>query len=215
MMRSSAAALAFLLNAAALGAAPAPAHAGPVLVAAGRCNSQMINGYESEIRDDDAHPPRGNPDDLQKRFNDIGALLQSLGQERGIVDSVCSSDAEKAPLFAQIGAAASWALALQSDLALRMNVPCAPAAKAIGQALLAQGWLDLASVVNQGGAIPPDVTSAAPRIQTRAAALGLTLPVYADTSAYWRTQITNQAKAAAAACPSPAATGSPAPSSSP
>jgi hypothetical protein len=164
----------------------------------------MINDYASQIRDYDAHPPRGNLGDLQKRFNDINALLQALNQERGIVDSLCDSDAAKAPLFAYIAGTASYALALESDVAVRMNQPCPPAAKAVAQALLAQGWLDLGSVVNDaGGKEPPDVIEAAPRIRTRAATLGMPLPAWADTSAYWRDQQSQAAKAAIEACPSP------------
>lgn len=187
-----------------------------------RCNSRMIGDYSNEIRDYDAHPPSGNLEDLQKRFNLINGVLQELGQERAVIDSVCPSDADKAPLYAYLSATASYALALESDIAIRINQPCPPAAKAVAQALLAQGWLDLATIVNEAGGTPPkDIADAAPRIQKRAGLLGLTLPAWADTSAYWRDQQANQAKAAVEACSSPppsaspAAAASPAPSASP
>jgi hypothetical protein len=172
----------------------------------------MINDYSAQIRDYDAHPPRGDLGELQKRFNDINEILQALGQERGVLDSFCSSDAEKAPLFNYIAATASYALALESDVAVRIDQPCPPAAKAVGQALLAQGWLNLATIVNEAGGTPPkDATDAAPRIQSRAATLGLTLPAWADTSAYWRDQISSQAKAAVEACSTPGPSPSPSP----
>lgn len=214
MIRSFAGVLAFLLIAAGFGA-PGPAvAAGPVLVASSRCNSRMINDYASQIRDWEGHPPRGNVVDLQKRFNDINDVLQSLGQERGVLESVCSTDAEKTPLFTQLSAVAAVGLALESDIAIRIDQPCTPAAKAIAQALLAQAWLNLASTVNDaGGTVAPDVTATAPKVQTRAAAIDLKLPAYPETSAYWRSQITDQAKAAIQACATPPP--SPGPSVSP
>src|SRR6185312_11358292 len=110
------------------------------------------------------------------------------------------------------GATASYALALQSDVAVRINQPCPEAARAVAKALLAQGWLNLAQIVNDaGGTVPKDVTEAAPRIQKRAAVLALTLPVWADTSAYWRDQQSNQAKSAIEACASPAPASTPTP----
>lgn len=210
MYRSILTASAFLMSLTLVGAPPAVA--GPTLVAASRCNSRMIGDYAAEIRDDDAHQPGSKLSDLQKRYNDLNELLQTLSQERAVLDSVCASDADKAPLFAYLSATASYALALQSDIALKINLPCPPAAKAVAEALLAQGWLDLASTVNDaGGTVPKDVAQAAPRIQKRAEALGMTLPVYKDTSAYWRDQQSGQAKTAIDACSTPAPSASPSP----
>jgi hypothetical protein len=184
------------------------------VVAVDRCNGRMINDYAEEVRNDDARPPRNSPADLAKRFDDISQLLAGLNQERGILDIMCTSDAQKAPYFAQIGAAAAWALTLQSDIASKLEMPCAAGSKAFSQALLAQAWLDLASIVaSTGGTLPPDVAQVAPKVQTHAAALGLTLPAYADTSSYWRDTISAQAKTAIEACPTPKPT--PEPFSSP
>jgi hypothetical protein len=203
MYRSTLAAMAFLMSLTFVGTPPAAA--GSTVAAASRCNSRMIGDYAGEVRDYDAHPSAVDLASLQKRFNDINEVLKALGQERSVLDSVCTSDADKAPLFAYAGATASYALALQSDVAVRINQPCPDAARAVAKALLAPGWLNLAQVVNDAGGTPPkDVTEAAPRIQKRAAVLGLTLPVWADTSAYWRDQVANQAKAAIQACSSPA-----------
>jgi hypothetical protein len=190
-----------------------PARAG-ALVALDRCNDRMVNDYATQVRDYDAHPARSNPTDLEKRFNDIDQLLADLNQEQGILDNVCSSDAQKSPMFTQIGATAAWGLALESDIATKLGLPCPAGAKAFSEALLAQAWLDLASIVNENsGTVPADVARTAPKIQTRAAALGLTLPAYPQTSGYWRDTIAAQTKTAVQACPTPS--GSPAPSSSP
>ena len=206
--------MALLISLTFLGAPPAAAASGAVAV--NRCDSRMINDYASQVRDYDAHPPRGDIADLQKRFNDINQLLQGLSQERTVIDSVCQNGADKVPLFAYLGATASYALALESDVALRINLPCLAGAKAVAQALLAQGWLDLAMIVNDAeGKVPKDVTDAAPRIQTRAATLGLTLPSWTDTSAYWRDNINKLARATIEACPTPVPSGNPSPTASP
>jgi hypothetical protein len=179
------------------------------LVAADRCNGRMVNDYAEQIRDDDAHPPRNNPADLEKRFDDISQLLAGLNQERGILDIMCSTDAQKAPYFAQIGAMAAWALALQSDIASKLEMPCPAGSNGFAQALVAQAWLDLASIVNGEGAVSHDVAQVAPKVQARAAALGLTLPAYADASSYWRDTISAQAKTSIQACPTPSPTPEP------
>jgi hypothetical protein len=62
----------------------------------------------------------------------------------------------------------------------------------------------MANLINEGGGtVPPIFKDVIPRVQTRAAAVNLTLPVWADTSAYWRDGIRDKAKALAATCPSP------------
>jgi hypothetical protein len=172
----------------------------------------MIGDYETSIRNYDAHGPRDNPADLEKRLGNLSDLLSQLDEERGILDATCSSDADKAPLFAQIGAAEAWALALESDIAIKLNASCPPAAKALPQAMLAQAWLTIAATVNDaGGTVPKSIAEVVPKIQARAPAVGLILPPYGETSVYWRDQISNAAKATVQACPHRAATPTPAP----
>jgi hypothetical protein len=188
-------------------------------VAASRCNSRTINDYQGQIRYYEAHPPRGNPADLNHRLVDIGDILSSLNEEHGVLDSVCATDGEKAPLFAQLNATVAWALALQSDIAAKLNVSCPPAAKTLPAAMLAQAWLAVAATVNDNnGTVPKSIAEVIPKVQTRAAAVGLTLPSYTETSAYWRDQVAELAKQAVATCPTPVpvpATPTPSPYPSP
>lgn len=203
--------------------APAAPRAGAVsggaLVAASRCNARTIDDYQGQIRSDDAHPPRDNPAALNARLGDIADILQGLNEEHGVLDNICATDTDKAPLFAQLNATVAWALALQSDIAAKLNAACPPAAKALPAAMIAQAWLAIAASVNDnGGIVPKAVVQVIPKVQTRAAAVGLTLPAYADTSAYWRDQVGDQAKAAVAICPTPVpppATPTPSPYPSP
>ena len=70
--------------------------------------------------------------------------------------------------------------------------------------MLAQAWLALAATVNDNnGTVPASIAEIIPKVQTRAAAVGLTLPAYPETSAYWRDQVTDKAKEAVAGCPTP------------
>ncbi len=179
----------------------------------------MINDYQGQIRNYDAHPPRSNPAALNARLGDIADILSGLNEEHGVLDSFCATEADKAPLYAQLNATVAWALALQSDIAVKLDASCPPAAKALPAAMLAQAWLALAATVNDNnGTVPPSIAEIIPKVQTRAAAVGLTLPTYPETSAYWRDQITDQAKQAVAGCPTPVpvpATPTPSPYPSP
>lgn len=208
----------------ALGPAVAPAAqsqgvvSASTVVAASRCNSREIGDAQTQIRNYEAHPPRDNPGALNDRLGSIADILQGLNEEHGVLDSVCP-DADKPPLYAQLNATVAWALALQSDIAAKLNVSCPPAAKALPAAMLAQAWLAIAASVNDnGGAVPKAVVDVIPKVQARAAVVGLTLPAYADTSAYWRDQVADQAKQAVATCPTPVpppATPTPSPYPSP
>ncbi|HEY1654727.1 MAG TPA: hypothetical protein VGF86_06425 [Candidatus Tumulicola sp.] len=175
-----------------------------VVAAASRCNPRVIDDYYSQIRNDDAHPPKNDSRALNDRLGDLGDVLNSLSEEHNVLDSICPNDTDKAPLFAQLNAATAWALALQSDIAATLNASCPPAAKALPAAMLAQAWLALAATVNdEGGTVPKSVADIVPKIQTRAAAVGLTLPAYTETSPYWRDQVTDVAKQAVQVCPTP------------
>ena len=182
--------------------------AAPVFVAESRCNSQTIDEASARVRDYDRHSPGGNTGQLLQRYGAITDVITVLNEEREILNSVCSADAQ-APLFAKIAATAAWALVLEADVAARLNASCPAAAKAFPTMMLADAWLSLANVVNEeGGTVPPSFNDVASRIQTRAQGIGLVLPPWRDTSQYWRDQTHATAKAAIATCPSP----SPAPS---
>ena len=142
-----------------------------IVAVANRCNSRMINDYEGQIRNFDAHPPRSTPAALNARLGDIADILSGVNEEHGVLDSFCTTEADKAPLFAQLNATMAWALALQSDIAVKLNASCPPAAKALPAAMLAQAWLALAAAVNDNnGTVPPSIAEIVPKIQTRAAA---------------------------------------------
>lgn len=188
--------------------APAAERSGAVsahtVAAASRCSSRYISDYQGQIRNYDAHPPRDNPGALNDRLGEIADILQSLNEEHGVLDSVCPNDADKEPLFAQLNATVAWALALQSDIAAKLNASCPPAAKALPAAMIAQAWLAIAATVNDNnGTVPKALNEVIPKVQTRAAAVGLTLPAYTETSAYWRDQVADQARQAVAICPTP------------
>jgi hypothetical protein len=179
-------------------------------VASNRCNSQTIDDASTRVRDYDRHRPGGSSTQLLQRYGAIVEVLAMLNEEREILDSICSSDAQRAPLFAQIAAFSAWGLALESDVAAKLNASCGAAAQALPAMMLADAWLALANVVNtEGGTVPPQFTDVIPKVQTRAQAVGLILPPWSESSTYWRDQVRTKAKAAIATCPSPSPSASP------
>lgn len=187
-----------------LTAAASPAASAPVLIAGGRCNGQTIDDATSHLRDLERHATSGNPAQLSERYGAIADIIATLNEERDVLNSICSTDAQRTALFAQIAAGAAWALALEADVAGRLNASCPAAAQALPAMMLSDAWLALANIVNDnGGTVPQSFNEAIPKVQARAAAVGLTLPAWSETSAYWRDQVHAKSKAAIATCPTP------------
>ncbi|HYL27627.1 MAG TPA: hypothetical protein VEW74_07315 [Candidatus Nitrosotalea sp.] len=176
----------------------------PDFVAVNRCNGQTIDDASARVREYDRHSPGTSAGSLVARYGAILDVLAVLNEEREILNSVCSSDAQRAPFFAQIAEYAAWALVLEADVAARLNASCPAAAQALPTMMLSDACLALANVVNEnGGAVPSQFTDIIPKIQSRAQTVGLTLPPWSETSQYWRDQVHAKGKAAAATCPSP------------
>lgn len=193
--------------------APVRATAASALVAVNRCNSQTIDDASQQIRDYDRHGPGNGTARLLARFGQIADIVSMLSEERDIIKTICTSEAQQTALSAQIAATAAWALALEADLAVRLNASCPVAAQAMPTMMLSDAWLSLANVVNEAnGTVPASFGDVIPKVQSRAQAVNLTLPTWADTSAYWRDQVHAKAKTAIATCPSPSPA---APTSSP
>jgi hypothetical protein len=181
-----------------------------VEIAANRCNGQTIDDAAQHVRDYDRHAPGGSPSQLLARYGAILDVIAMLNEEREILNSICSSEPQREALFAQVAATAAWALALEADVAARLNASCPAAAQALPTMMLSDAWLSLANVVNNGnGAVPAAFNDVVPKVQTRAQAVGLALPAWPDTSVYWRDQVHAKAKAAIATCPSPSPAASP------
>lgn len=196
--------LAFVLQ---LCGRPGARAAAPAEVALNRCNSQTIDDASVHLRDYDRRGAAGNSAQLVQRYGAIAEVLSTLKEERDILNSVCTTDAQRSPLLARIASFSAWALALESDVAARLNAPCPAAAKAFPTMMLSDAWLSLANVVNErNGAVPSEFSDVIPKVQTRAHSVGLALPPWAQTSAYWRDQVRDEAKAQIAGCPSPSPT---------
>jgi hypothetical protein len=172
--------------------------------AGNRCNSQTVDDAYARVRDYDHRGTGGSTTQLLQRFAAIAGVLATLRDEREILDSVCATDAARAPLFTEIAATTAWALVLEAQLAARLNASCPAAAQALPQMMLSDAWLAMAKVVNDSnGAVPALFGNVIPQVQTGAQGVGLTLPAWADTSQYWRDQVHAKAKAQAETCPSP------------
>jgi hypothetical protein len=142
-----------------------------------------------------------------RRFAAIAEVLTTLHEEREIVDSVCSTDAARAPLFAEIAASTAWALALEADVAGALNASCSAAQRALPTMMLADAWLAMANVINDNnGAVPPLFNDTIAKVRWRATAAGLVLPAWSETSRYWSDNVAAAAKKEAATCPAPSPT---------
>lgn len=182
----------------------------PIEVAVNRCNAQTIDDAQSRVRDYDRHSPGNGPSQLVQRYGAILDVLSMLNEEREILSSICTSESQREAMFAQIAATSAWALTLESDIAARLNSSCPAAAQALPTMMLSDAWLALANVVNEGnGTVPAAFADVIPKVQSRAAAAGLTLPAWSETSAYWRDGVHAKAKAAIATCPTPSPSPSP------
>jgi len=198
LVSSVALAIAMLQN-----AAPASASS-PNVAAVNRCNTQVVDESYARIRDYDRKSPGTGTGDLMRRFAAIADVLTTLREEREIVDSLCSTDAARAPLFAEIAASIAWALTLEADIAGALNTSCPAAQKALPTMMLADAWLAMANVINENnGTVPPLFADTIAKVRTRAATVGLTLPAWSDTSRYWSDNVAATAKKEAATCPSP------------
>lgn len=193
-----------------LGVVPPAGAAAPVELAINRCNSQTVDESSRRVGEYDRRLP-GSQAQLLERFAAISEVISTLSEEREILGSVCPNEAQRTQFFAQIAAATAWALVLEADVTARLNAACPAAARAFPTMMLADAWLALANVINEdSGTVPASFNDVIPKIRTRAQAVDLALPTWADTSQYWRDQLHTKAKAAIATCPSP----SPAPSTS-
>ncbi len=211
-----------LLGAAIFGAAVLPirtaARPAPALVALNRCGPQNIDDYTTTVRNAEAHPPRGGQAAEFKRFKKLQGVIAGLGQERGILAAVCPQNVDRTAFNAEIAAAQAWAMALEADIATALGPPCPSAAGAVERQFLAGAWYTLAfEVTAEGGTPRPVIAAVIPKVQSRAAKVNLTLPSFADTSAYWRDQVKAATTASLQACatPSPAPAATAAPSASP
>ncbi|MBV8067221.1 MAG: hypothetical protein JO113_04525 [Candidatus Eremiobacteraeota bacterium] len=176
-------------------------------IAVGRCNGQTIDDASQAVRNYDRHGPGPSQTQLLQRYGAIAGIIATLGEEREILNSVCSSDAERAALFTQIAGTMAWAFVLEGDVAARLNAACPAAAHAFPTMMLADAWLVLANAINQdNGDVPPAFADVISKIQASAEGVGLALPAWSDTSQYWRDQVHARAKAAIATCPSPSPT---------
>jgi hypothetical protein len=198
------AALALILAVAAQPAAAAQTSAAnQIAQIPSRCNARMLDALQEQIRAYDKQPPEANDQTaVQKRFHDLDGVLRELNEERDVIDNVCTTDAQKIPLEAQAITTAASALVLQSALVPNVAT-CAPGGVSVQIAMLAQAWLDIATAVKDAGQATPAIANVEHQVQASAQAIGFTLPVFDDTSVYWRNTVTAQARAAAKACPTP------------
>jgi hypothetical protein len=207
---------AFLLMTAGVlvGFSPAVTASRGTVVAVGnpRCNYVQAGILERRVRDDARRASSQTPDGLGTRYTELSSIIREAQIERDILHEVCASS-ELLPIDDQLAGVIAWALVQQSDVAGKRFslVGCLATANGAQRALLADAWYALASTFNTDGATPGATPTPAslvrdvvPEVRVRAAAVGLSLPRFADATEYWRDTITSQRVApCSSAAPSP------------
>jgi len=177
-----------------------PARAPADVTTPERCNTIVASQLDNRVRQLDKHAPATN--ELADRYNELQRIITDAAQEEEILENTCPSDATRAPIDAQLGATAAWAYALQSDVVrTKFALTCQTVKDVAAAAFVATAWRELAKVATDQGTPPPPVGEVIPKVQSRASAVGLSLPSLADASNYWATQQQNKAKEATAGCP--------------
>jgi hypothetical protein len=168
------------------------------VVADSRCNDFAVTHMEDTLRRFEAAPPP--PTALDARF----AALQQVGRdatdESVILQSVCPEH-DLLPLASSLFAVQAWSLALQSDLAKEEYAQGCPAAELpVVRGFVAEAWVDVTRALQNNPQPPAVVADVQAKVQSRAAAVSLTLPTASETSSYWLTGIQNLGRDAAKGC---------------
>ncbi len=170
---------------------------GQTLVAAAnpRCNHDVAGMLERRVRGYDRHPPAQNADALSRRYLQLNSILQQAQVEHDILHELCTG-AEFAAPADQLAGVVAWAYALEADITVQhfTALKCPQTATTAAQALLADAWYALATTYATG--TPPAeapsptpaplVAEVTPKVKSRAGAVGLELPAFADATEYWR-----------------------------
>ena len=178
-----------------------PARAPADVTTPERCNTIVASQLDNRVRQLDKRAPATN--ELADRYNDLQRIISEAAQEEEILENTCPSDASRAPIDVQLGATAAWAYALQSDVVrAKFAITCQTVKDVAAAAFVATAWRELAEVAPPGQATPaPALGEVIPKVESRASAVGLTLPSLADASNYWATQQQDKAKEATEGCP--------------
>ncbi len=179
---------------------------GPVMIARGtpRCNGVVATRVEDDVRGYEGHPAKAVPEEWDARMGKFHDLLATMSVEEDVLKAVCPAD-DFVPIKSQMDATRAWVFALESDIARAEYVKDCPAQELpVASGFVAQAWPDLVTATPEGMTTPTKlVTELTPKIKSRAVAVSLTLPVPADTSNYWMTQVQAAGRTAAQACPTP------------
>jgi hypothetical protein len=170
------------------------------VVALARCNNYNATHFEDQVRDYEKHPPT-SPADRDARFAALEDVVSNANNEAIILQGICSP-ADFQPIAAQLFAVEAWSLALESDLSRQKDATACPAAETpVARGYVANAWLLLARADLEGTGRYPTVQTVLPKVQSRAAALNLTLPARIDTTNYWMNTVRDAGTEAAKNCP--------------
>jgi hypothetical protein len=159
----------------------------------------VASDLDSQVRNLSAHPPAASNGNQQ--FATLTSLINQAGIEESVLQAACPNETDRIPIDSQLHATTAWALVQQADLVQAQSTASCPAAsEAVTAQFLGAAWYEIAKGTPVNPPVPRAIASVAPMVQTRAAAVKLTLPPVADTSAFWRDGLQQKAQSAMGAC---------------
>ena len=178
---------------------------GSELIARGtpRCNGVVATRLEDAVRGYERRPAKAVASEWDARMGTFRDLLDTMAVEEDVLKAVCPAG-DFVPIKSQMDATRAWVFALESDIARAEYAKDCPAQELpVAAGFVAQAWLNLVTASPDATTPTKLVMELTPKIKSRAASVNLPLPLPADTSNYWMTQVQAAGRTAAQACPTP------------
>ncbi|HTU69484.1 MAG TPA: hypothetical protein VMF11_04110 [Candidatus Baltobacteraceae bacterium] len=168
----------------------------PVSVAYSRCNSIQADAIAEKLQDYAKHPS-----DQTQRSVQIALTQTDAEQERTILQGVCPAS-DYGRLASRLYALEAWGdlLGYATIGPSPMDKICPDANKKVMIGTAAHAWQQLALAATVTSTPTSLVATLTPQVRALAAKGGLTLPPFAQATAYWEQHYENSAKQAMIDC---------------
>jgi hypothetical protein len=163
-----------------------------------RCNAVNINTIQDQLQGFAQRPASGAQ--RKQRAVDIVQAQSDIEEESVVLQGICPQD-DFPPLSARLYALDAWAdLLEQRNGAMGGGASCPDADRKVIAATAASAWLRLGRASLVAAKPPALVATLVPQVRALAVQAGMTLPAFADATAYWEQQYVTAAKQAIVDC---------------